>query len=185
MDDMEKLYSSIKNEKIRETLKNFANAVAEYQQKEVYQLDDVRWSLEKLINEIQNKKVYAITCGDYDDYRIEGVASTPYIAKRFMDQFLDQKQSDSFNDLKEIIIDNLYKIPEGKFPYFIRINKDTFESIEVKKLPLTIMNCVYMVNKIYKDNHEDFMIYVLAIDADEANKVAFEKLNKYLAEDFI
>lgn len=192
MNSIEKLYSSIKNEKIRIALKDFANAIIEYQHEEYSHQGgsqislnhfQIRWTLKTLIDEIQSQKIYVITCGDYDDYRIEGITSTPEIAKEFMDQFPDQKMSDSFNDLEEVTIDNLYNIPKDGSPYFVRINKDTFESMNIKKLPLTITNCIDMINSVYKDNHKNFMIYIWANNEDEASKNAIERLNKYLGKD--
>jgi len=180
MDSIEKLYSSIKNEKIRKALKDFANSVAEYQQREVYQLDNVRWSLEKLIDEIQNRKVYVVSTGDDDDYGIDGISSTPEIAKDFMNQFPDQHKTYSFNDLEEIVIDNFYKIPEGKFPYFARIEKDTLKILELEKEPLITYDTKLVERVVNEDRYGNFMVYVWASNDDEAYENSIIKLKEYL-----
>jgi len=106
----------------------------------------------------------------------------PELANKFMSQFPDQEQGAGFNELKEIVVvDSIKKVPYGKFPYFVSIDKKTLKPINISRETLDVFHtdCIDNGIEIYKNS---FTMYVWASDADEANKVAFEKLNKYLSD---
>ena len=64
--------------------------------------------------------VYPITSGYADDFELIGIASSEEKAKEFMDQF----PGEEFNHPGPMIVDDLVKIPPGKYPYTVRFDKD-------------------------------------------------------------
>ena len=78
------------------------------------------------------QKVYLVTAGEYSDYRVCSVHSTPEKAN------LAKKLFDSENDIKGLEIDLLPDHPEGLFPYCVFMDKE---------------GCV---RRIYSESVEDF-----------------------------
>jgi len=119
-------------------------------------------------------KIYIITTGEYDDFNVIGAASKPEKAKEFMDQFSDE----DFNVPKEMFIDDLMKIPKGKYLYFVRVKKDKSEVLEVKKEGIDIyFSSLAMNYKEDKDYKGNLMVHVFAKTYEEAERLALETVN--------
>lgn len=78
------------------------------------------------------QKVYLVTAGEYSDYRVCSVHSTPEKAN------LAKKLFASENDIKELEVDLLPDHPEGLFPYCVIMDKNG------------------NVRRIYSESVEDF-----------------------------
>lgn len=92
-----------------------------------------------------------------------------------MDQFPDEE----WNKLDEMMIDDFIKIPEGKYPYFVRVCKRKMCAIETQRNKIDI----YHTNLAFKgeidhDFRGDFMVYVWAETSKEAEKLALEKVSE-------
>lgn len=119
-------------------------------------------------------KIYLLTVGEYDDFDVQGVASTPEQAKKFMDQFPDEE----WNKLKEMMIDDFIKIPKGKYPYFVRIKKDKTCAIETQRCPLDIYHASLINKEVVVDCKMDLMVYVWAETSEEAERLALKKVSE-------
>lgn len=118
--------------------------------------------------------IYLITTGTYDDYATVGAASSYEKAKEFMDQFPDEEE---FNEPEEVIIDNLFKIPEGKYPYFVRVGMEDYQIIDVQRLELNMFHSIEALrSNITKDYKGNYIIYLFAKTLEEASSLAVKKI---------
>lgn len=133
-------------------------------------------------------KVYAVTSGEYSDYRVHAIFSTDNKARKFIESVIKDDRLESYNDFKveEYILD---KVLDKYLIYSITIKESDGKETETRcytdiNLQLSTdikINEVKKIEPVHKE-YVWFRVYVLAINEAAAIKIGNEKIRKWQAE---
>lgn len=117
--------------------------------------------------------LYLVTTGDYSDYEVRGVFSTPEKAEH-------AKRLWDGNDIETIVLDALPEHPEGMYPFYVSISPLKAEAFKT--------NCESIEGRVYfypslevachgypAITKRDSVVTVWARDEAHAIKIASEK----------
>jgi hypothetical protein len=123
-------------------------------------------------------KIYAVTSGDYSDYRVNAIFTTEQKANDFKAGFPNET---NFNDIEEYELDPEVPDLDGKDIWFVRMKKNG-DVLETEKKEKSLFNFYYSVGEFDFDVNNDLYMTVIAKDKEHAIKIVGEKRAQIIAE---
>lgn len=124
--------------------------------------------------------IYAVSCGDYSDYRIEGLFSTRAKAEEYKESTMDP----DYYNVEEYTLDELQPDRNEKL-FCVHIDYENFTARVIERYYPDNHCYKGLNNTIQMTDSGEVKMYIVTTDPKRAVKIASERLTRIKAEEWM
>lgn len=124
--------------------------------------------------------IYAVSCGFYSDYHIEGLFSTREKAEEYMESKMDP----NYYNVEEYTLDELQPDRNEKM-FCVHIDYEDFNARIVSRDYASDSRCKDLQNTIQMMDSGEVKMYIVTTDPKRAVKIASERLTRIKTEEWM